>query len=173
MAKVKVILHKQIMFVENGKWFRFKPAEDRIKYSLIPASVYNDLKDAKPPVFSLADEIEVDEGLVEVARQDGSGKTIGATDTQNLPPVDAIEFADGDAIGDEDEQIHGGDDYKANVIKELTIIDGIGAATAEALYEDGIHSVEEIAASGRDELIPIKGISENNVDDIIESAKGL
>jgi N utilization substance protein A len=64
-------------------------------------------------------------------------------------------------------------DYN-RVLKEaynsLLSLDGIGEATATNLYQGGFRSVEDVAKSNIDELIQVKGISDEKAKKLIESA---
>lgn len=55
--------------------------------------------------------------------------------------------------------------------KSLLSIDGVGEATATNLYQGGFRSVEDIAGASLDELIQIKGISEEKAQKLTEEAK--
>jgi N utilization substance protein A len=48
---------------------------------------------------------------------------------------------------------------------------GIGLSTADALYEQGLYSIEELANASVEELIQIKGISEKKAQTLLESAR--
>jgi len=52
----------------------------------------------------------------------------------------------------------------------LLSLDGIGEATATNLYQGGFRSVEDVAKSNIDELIQVKGISDEKAKKLIESA---
>jgi N utilization substance protein A len=64
-------------------------------------------------------------------------------------------------------------DYN-RVLKEaynsLLSLDGIGEATATNLYQGGFRSVEDVAKSNIDELIQVKGISDEKAKKLIENA---
>ncbi|UCD87948.1 MAG: transcription termination/antitermination protein NusA [Desulfobacterales bacterium] len=47
---------------------------------------------------------------------------------------------------------------------------GIGASTADALYEQGFYSIEELANASVEELVQIKGISDKKAQTLLESA---
>jgi N utilization substance protein A len=47
---------------------------------------------------------------------------------------------------------------------------GIGASTADALYEQGFYSIEELANASVEELVQIKGISDKKAQALLESA---
>ncbi len=49
-------------------------------------------------------------------------------------------------------------------------IPGVGASTADALYEQGFYSVEELANASVEELIRVKGISEKKAQALLDSA---
>jgi len=55
--------------------------------------------------------------------------------------------------------------------KSLLSIDGVGEATATNLYQGGFRSVEDIAGSSLEELIQIKGISEEKAQKLTNEAK--
>jgi N utilization substance protein A len=55
--------------------------------------------------------------------------------------------------------------------KSLLSIDGVGEATATNLYQSGFRSVEDIIGASIDELVQIKGISEEKAQKLIEEAK--
>jgi len=48
---------------------------------------------------------------------------------------------------------------------------GVGASTADVLYEQGFYSIEELANASIEELIQIKGISEKKAETLLESAR--
>jgi len=48
---------------------------------------------------------------------------------------------------------------------------GVGLSTADALYEQGLYSIEELANASVEELIQIKGISEKKAQTLLESAR--
>jgi len=48
---------------------------------------------------------------------------------------------------------------------------GIGLSTADALYEQGFYSIEELSNASVEELIQIKGISEKKAQSLLESAR--
>ena len=48
---------------------------------------------------------------------------------------------------------------------------GVGPSTADALYEQGFYSIEELANASVEELIQIKGISEKKAQTLLESAR--
>jgi N utilization substance protein A len=48
---------------------------------------------------------------------------------------------------------------------------GVGSSTADALYEQGFYSIEELANASVEELIQIKGISEKKAQTLLESAR--
>ena len=50
-------------------------------------------------------------------------------------------------------------------------IDGVGEATATNLYQGGFRSVDDIAGAGLEELVQIKGISEEKAKKLAEEAK--
>jgi N utilization substance protein A len=52
----------------------------------------------------------------------------------------------------------------------LLSLDGIGEATATNLYQGGFRSVEDVAKSNIEELIQVKGISDEKAKKLIESA---
>jgi N utilization substance protein A len=47
---------------------------------------------------------------------------------------------------------------------------GIGASTADTLYEAGFYSIEELANASVEELVQIKGISDKKAEALLESA---
>jgi N utilization substance protein A len=53
----------------------------------------------------------------------------------------------------------------------LTGLPGVGSSTADALYEQGFYSIEELANASVEELIQIKGISEKKAQTLLESAR--
>jgi N utilization substance protein A len=55
--------------------------------------------------------------------------------------------------------------------ESLMELPGMGAGTADALYEHGLYSVEELASATLDELIQIKGIGETKAQALLESAQ--
>ena len=55
--------------------------------------------------------------------------------------------------------------------KSLLSIDGVGEATATNLYQGGFRSVDDIAGAGLEELVQIKGISEEKAKKLAEEAK--
>jgi N utilization substance protein A len=55
--------------------------------------------------------------------------------------------------------------------ESLLELSGVGASTADALYEQGFYSVEELAKATVEELIQIKGISEAKSKALLESAR--
>lgn len=55
--------------------------------------------------------------------------------------------------------------------ESLLQIDGIGVSTADALYEHGLYSAEELANAGIEELVRIKGISKTKAQALLESAR--
>lgn len=55
--------------------------------------------------------------------------------------------------------------------KSLLSIDGVGEATATNLYQAGFRSVEDIAGASLEELIQIKGISEEKAQKLTEEAR--
>ena len=63
----------------------------------------------------------------------------------------------------------------SNALKEsymsLLGLEGVGDATATALYQEGFRSAEDVAGAGIDELTQIKGLSEEKAEKLIESAK--
>jgi N utilization substance protein A len=52
----------------------------------------------------------------------------------------------------------------------LMELPGVGAGTADALYEQGFYSIEELSNASVEELIQIKGISEKKAETLLESA---
>lgn len=52
----------------------------------------------------------------------------------------------------------------------LMSLPGIGASTADALYEQGFYSIEELANASVEELVQIKGISDKKAQALLESA---
>lgn len=53
----------------------------------------------------------------------------------------------------------------------LLSLEGVGEATATSLYQEGYRSAEDIASSSIEDLMNIKGISEEKASKMIESAK--
>jgi len=47
---------------------------------------------------------------------------------------------------------------------------GVGSSTADALYEQGLYSIEELANASIEELIQVKGISDKKARTLLESA---
>ena len=60
--------------------------------------------------------------------------------------------------------------YLKEAYNSLLSLDGIGEATATNLYQGGFRSVEDVAKSNIDELIQVKGISDEKAKKLIESA---
>lgn len=52
----------------------------------------------------------------------------------------------------------------------LMSLPGIGASTADTLYEAGFYSIEELANASAEELVQIKGISDKKAEALLESA---
>jgi N utilization substance protein A len=52
----------------------------------------------------------------------------------------------------------------------LMSLPGIGASTADALYEQGFYSIEELVNASVEELVQIKGISDKKAKGLLESA---
>lgn len=52
----------------------------------------------------------------------------------------------------------------------LMSLPGVGASTADALYEQGFYSIEELANASVEELVQIKGISDKKARALLESA---
>jgi N utilization substance protein A len=52
----------------------------------------------------------------------------------------------------------------------LMSLPGVGASTADALYEQGFYSIEELANASVEELVQIKGISDKKARGLLESA---
>ncbi|HID29627.1 MAG TPA: transcription termination/antitermination protein NusA, partial [Desulfobacterales bacterium] len=52
----------------------------------------------------------------------------------------------------------------------LMELPGVGAGAADALYEQGFYSIEELSNASVEELIQIKGISEKKAETLLESA---
>ena len=52
----------------------------------------------------------------------------------------------------------------------LMSLPGIGASTADTLYEAGFYSIEELANASVEELVQIKGISDKKAEALLESA---
>jgi len=52
----------------------------------------------------------------------------------------------------------------------LMSLPGIGASTADILYEAGFYSIEELANASVEELVQIKGISDKKAEALLESA---
>jgi N utilization substance protein A len=48
---------------------------------------------------------------------------------------------------------------------------GVGVSTADALYEQGFYSIEELANASVEELIQVKGVSEKKAQILLESAR--
>jgi large subunit ribosomal protein L32e len=57
---------------------------------------------------------------------------------------------------------------KQSIIKEFTLLKGLGLAKAELLYDNGITSMEKLKKSSVEDITKIKGISEKNAKDILE-----
>jgi N utilization substance protein A len=55
--------------------------------------------------------------------------------------------------------------------ESLLELPDIGASTADALYEHGFYSVEELANAAVGELIQIKGIGETKAQALVEAAR--
>ena len=53
----------------------------------------------------------------------------------------------------------------------LMDLPGVGSSTADALYEQGFFSIEELANASTEELLQIKGISEKKAQTLLESAR--
>ena len=53
----------------------------------------------------------------------------------------------------------------------LMALPGVGAGTADALYEHGFYSIEELANASVEELIQIKGISEKKAEALLKLAR--
>ncbi len=53
----------------------------------------------------------------------------------------------------------------------LMALPGVGASTADALYEEGFYSIEELANASIEELIQLKGISNKKAEVLLESAR--
>ena len=53
----------------------------------------------------------------------------------------------------------------------LMDLPGVGSSTADALYEQGFYSIEELANASTEELLQIKGISEKKAQTLLESAR--
>ena len=53
----------------------------------------------------------------------------------------------------------------------LMSLPGVGLSTADALYEQGFYSIEELSNASVEELIQIKGISEKKAQTLFESAR--
>jgi N utilization substance protein A len=53
----------------------------------------------------------------------------------------------------------------------LMALPGVGISLADALYEKGFYSAEEIAKATREELLQIRGVDEPMADSLIEAAQ--
>jgi N utilization substance protein A len=53
----------------------------------------------------------------------------------------------------------------------LVALPGVGVSLADALYEKGFYSAEEVASATVDDLIQIRGIGEETAVKLIEAAK--
>jgi N utilization substance protein A len=53
----------------------------------------------------------------------------------------------------------------------LMALPGVGISLADALYEKGFYSAEEIAKASREELLQIRGVDEAMADSLIEAAR--
>jgi N utilization substance protein A len=53
----------------------------------------------------------------------------------------------------------------------LMALPGVGISLADALYEKGFYSAEEIAKASREELLQIRGVDEAMADSLIEAAQ--
>ncbi len=58
-----------------------------------------------------------------------------------------------------------------NGYDSLVKISGVGAAMADALFEKGLYSAQELATADIDDLIQIRGIGEEKARQIVESAR--
>jgi len=55
----------------------------------------------------------------------------------------------------------------------LMALPGVGISLADALYEKGFYSAEEIAKASREELLQIRGVDEAMADSLIEAAQAV
>jgi transcription termination/antitermination protein NusA len=53
----------------------------------------------------------------------------------------------------------------------LMALPGVGISLADALYEKGFYSAEEISKAAREELLQIRGVDDTMADNLIEAAK--
>ncbi len=60
---------------------------------------------------------------------------------------------------------------KEDIIKEFTLLKGVGKAKAELLIKNGFDSIEKLKNSTVEDLVKVKGISEKNANDILSQLK--
>jgi len=176
-----VILKKQIMHCEGGRWRRFLPSKNGTITEL-PMSVFNAIKDSKPKPYEIPETTLPDRGIEISMDMDMNIENTSTTTGGEKVPAKSID------ISFEDEApsgapvppsmvppvaVSGSSDVKTIAVAELQKIDGIGASLANTLYEEGICSLEDVVGTDKEELIAIKGISANTVDGIQTSAKEL
>ena len=60
---------------------------------------------------------------------------------------------------------------KGDVVKEFTLLKGVGKAKAELLHNSGFDSIEKLKNATVEDLVKVKGISEKNAKDILNQLK--
>lgn len=60
---------------------------------------------------------------------------------------------------------------KGDVVKEFTLLKGVGKAKAELLHKSGFDSIEKLRNTTVEDLVKVKGISEKNAKDILNQLK--
>lgn len=176
----EVILFREIHHgLETGRTVVFTPSVNDIDVRNIPASVYEQLKNKKPPVLKATKEIPLE--LVE-------DKIIPLPPTlEPIPASDEITYAEDDedhetlepipaeltvmerATGTAEVTVGG----HAETIDALKEIKYVSTAIAERLIDANFITVGDVAFAGREALLALTGITDYNVDAIIKSATEL
>ncbi|UCF12845.1 MAG: 50S ribosomal protein L32e [Thermoplasmatales archaeon] len=60
---------------------------------------------------------------------------------------------------------------KGDVVKEFTLLKGVGKAKAELLHKNGFDSIEKLRNATVEDLVKVKGISVKNAKDILNQLK--
>jgi len=60
---------------------------------------------------------------------------------------------------------------KADIIKEFTLLKGVGEAKAELLYKNGFNSLDKLKNASVKDLVKVKGITKKNAEDILNQLK--
>lgn len=96
---------------------------------------------------------------------------LGAAEKVEIPSAAPLLPSDSEEDGNEEEFMS--EEEYAEILEQLSAIDGVNHNLAEALVEAGYQSLEVIAEADEKELVKLGGIGKKSVKKIIQSAAKL